>query len=90
MAKVDCLTLDGVEVLFHSNDHMEPHFHVHRTDEWDIRVFFQQCTERKLAFEYRWRARSRSPSSRMIHRLLRQICEKQDQLLIEWELKVCR
>ena len=40
MGKVDCLSIDGVECWFWSQDHRPPHFHAKKPGEWHFRVWF--------------------------------------------------
>ena len=45
MGKVGCITLAGLSLWFNSNDHLPPHFHVNKTGEWEIRIYFLRCSD---------------------------------------------
>jgi len=46
---------NGIKYLFNSNDHMPLHFHtVDSGGAWNIRVFFLDCSESFLAYEYKF------------------------------------
>ena len=86
MARVDCLTLDGIECVFYSNDHGEPHFHAIRRGCWEIRVFFLRGPDEML--ELKWAKRRRSARDQ---RQLKSAAERfRVELIEEWESKVQR
>jgi len=43
MGKVEAFRLDGLELLFYSNDHRPPHIHVLKRGAWEIRVESVMC-----------------------------------------------
>jgi len=41
--------------FWHSKDHCPPHFHAkHKQGEWEIRVFFIECTDHLLSYDYKF------------------------------------
>ena len=87
MGRVDCITVEGLRLWFNSNDHLPPHFHVTKTGEWEIRIYFLRCAQERLDFDLKW---GKEPSRRVLEQLLGLVLEKRTALLEEWELKVCR
>ena len=84
MGKVSALCFEGMELFFNSMDHLPPHFHAEKTDEWEIRVRFLRAPDEMV--EVMWSAKT--PSKR----LLKELCEAAERarprLLEEWEQKV--
>lgn len=85
MPKVESLRIPGLELLFHSDDHLPPHLHVRRPWEWEVRVNLLS-----LKHEVVWSGKKNAPSTRQMNEVLMQVEEKLVDLLIEWENKVCR
>jgi hypothetical protein len=88
MGKVDCFQVPGVELYFNSSDHMPPHFHAHRTDEWEIRVYFLTSTESWLNYDVKWPQGGKPPAP-VLKDLLSNVLTHREDLLREWERKVC-
>lgn len=86
MGKVDCIQIEGLILWFNSNDHLPPHFHVSRTGEWEIRIYFLRCSDRRLDFDIKW---GDGPSRRLQRELLSMVLENRTALFVEWEQKVC-
>lgn len=93
MPKVESFQVDGLILKFNSLDHLREHFHVSPSDRsWEVRVYFLECTEEFLAFDFK---RPKDPASdfqtftrNQKRRLLTLILEHRVSLLIEWESKV--
>jgi len=86
MAKLECFTIPGIELLFHSQDHLPPHFHARRKGQWEVRVFFLEGSTSKM-FEVKW------PSGKEVSRGDLKLLEEnvrtyRVELLEEWERKV--
>ena len=79
-----CLSLPGIECVFHSLDHGPPHFHAIRRGEWECRVFFG--VGRTEMLEVKWQ------KGRMRARHARAVLEAAErhraELLVEWEESV--
>jgi len=71
-----------------SSDHLPQHLHVKRRGEWEIRVFFLECTEGRLVFDTKWGRRGPSGAERKA--ILAAVLEHRVALLDEWERKVCQ
>jgi Domain of unknown function (DUF4160) len=87
LGKVDCIAIEGLRFWFNSNDHLPPHFHVTKTGEWEIRVYFLRCVDSHLDFDRNW---GDGPSRNLMKQLLALVLKRRPALLEEWELKVCR
>ncbi len=85
MGKVDAFQLDGLVLLFYSNDHLPPHFHVIKRGSWEIRVYLLATTQQELSFDLKWGA---GPSGRDQQRLRVAVDAHRAALLAEWEAKV--
>ena len=86
MGKVDCIRLESYDLWFHSSDHLPPHFHCAKTSEWEIRVYFLDCTHKHgLAYDLKWGRKPRSPVKRHLNK---SVIENRAELLREWEQKV--
>lgn len=88
MGKVDCCSLHGHELFFHSHDHGPLHVHVHRPGEWDIRVDLLRTTETDLVFSAKWPRLFAGPRSNSRRALCALIVEHREALLEEWHAKV--
>lgn len=88
MGRVDAFSVHGLQLWFNSSDHLPQHFHVKRRGEWEIRVFFLECTENHLAYEHKWGRKKPSTNDRAA--ILAGVLEHQAVLLDEWERKVCK
>lgn len=56
MGKLEKIKNEGPLVYkWNTQDHRPPHFHVkHKEGKWEIRVFFQDCSETKLVYNFKW------------------------------------
>jgi hypothetical protein len=48
MAKVRCISIDGIEMWFYSGDHQPPHFHARRLGDWEVRVYITAAEDEML------------------------------------------
>ena len=87
MGKVACFAVAGLELWFNSNDHLPHHIHVSRVGEWEIRVYFLEVTEDTLSFDAKWGS---GPSRRVREALKNLVLLHREELLLEWEKKVCQ
>lgn len=85
MPKVESLIIPGLELLFHSGDHLPPHLHVRKPWEWEVRVNLQS-----LDYEVIWSGKKNAPSIRQMNEVIGLVGENLSGLLIEWENKVCK
>jgi hypothetical protein len=67
---------------------MPPHLHVKRRGEWEIRVFFLECSEGHVDYERKWGGKEPSSADRTA--ILAGVLEHRVALLDEWERKVCK
>ena len=88
MGKVDCCSLEGYELLFHSEDHGPPHIHVRRPHEWDIRVSLLLTTEKHLDYVVKWPRTFIGPARKVRRQICALVTEHRDALLEEWDEKV--
>lgn len=86
MGKVDAFSIDGLRLTFYSLDHLPMHFHATRTDKWEIRVAFLDCTPEGLVYTLKWGG---EPSGKDRAALLKEVLQHRDDLVREWEAKVC-
>lgn len=90
MGRVDCCSIEGYELVFHSNDHLPPHVHVRKSGTWEIRVNLMLSTEKELVFTLVWPRVGRGPSGRDQRLIRALVVEYRAELLGEWDRKVCR
>jgi hypothetical protein len=83
MGRVDAFSLPGCRCFFWSDDHGPPHFHVLKSGDWEVRVFFQ---EEPAIVEVQWE-RDRFPG-RIERELLNLVAEHRQALWTEWNQKV--
>lgn len=88
MARVECISIAGLELWFNSEDHGPPHFHVRKPDRWEIRVFFRSCTKRELSFNVKFAFRDKGPNTKEKAVLRREVMAQLGALATEWEEKV--
>ena len=86
MAKLECFTIDGIDLWFYSNDHLPPHFHAKRKGHWEVRVDFLESTTARM-FSVVW------PKGKGVPRAYTKLIEAmvaahRADLLREWEEKV--
>lgn len=86
MGKLEAFKIDGLECWFNSSDHLPAHFHVEKTDEWEIRVFFFMCSEKTLQFEYKWKKRVMDSGTKT--EILDLVIQHREAIAVEWEKKV--
>ena len=86
MGKVDCFTLDGINMWFWSKDHNPPHFHAEKPGKWEVKVKFLESTKYGL-FEVEWSEAKSIPKSDL-KQLSKMVVMHRDNLLMEWEAKV--
>jgi hypothetical protein len=86
MAKVQCFTIDGMELWFFSHDHTPPHFHAKRRGQWEVRVNFLASSTSQM-FEV-VRPRGKAIPNRDIQILQEKVNNYREALLKEWEKKV--
>lgn len=88
MGKVDCFSIDGLSLLFYSNDHRPPHFHV-RSRKWEIRVLIETTTADNLHYTIKWsQLQGRQPKPKTLQSIAAKVCEHRLALLDEWQRKV--
>jgi hypothetical protein len=83
--KVDAFAIDGLDIRFHSNDHLPPHLHVTKPGEWSIRVFVLESSHDAPTFDFVFGRRIPGP---VMKALGKAISEHRQALLREWEEKV--
>ena len=83
MAHVDCVEWTGCRCWFWSRDHLEPHFHVASSGEWEIRVFFGDDPPR---LDVLWELKK--VPGRALRKFLAQVAEHREELFVEWDRKV--
>ena len=83
MANVRCISIVGLETWFNSRDHLPPHFHAEKRDQWEVRVMFMR---QPAEIEVCWGS---PPSGRAQKRLRTAAEEHRNELLLEWEQAVC-
>jgi hypothetical protein len=86
VGKVDAFVLPGIDVWFNSSDHIPPHLHAKRRGQWEVRIFFLECTNGNLAFEIKW---GKGPGSGDRTAILKAVLTHRAALLLEWGNKVC-
>lgn len=82
MGKVDCFEIPGRYVWFNSNDHLPPHFHVEKEEEWEIVVRFRR--DRDDMVEVKW---GKGPGRAESGRITKLAEEHREELLEEWAKK---
>jgi len=86
MGIVECISINGCRLWFHSSDHLPPHFHCKKVSEWEIRVYFMDCNDQQgLAYDIKW---GQDPGYKFRKKLNDQVLENRLLLLGEWEDKV--
>ena len=89
MGKVQSFKLEGLDLFFNSNDHRPPHFHARKSGAWEIRIYILLCSkENGLVFTSKYPPNPEI-SSKEKKQILRLVLENREQLLDEWEKKVC-
>lgn len=67
---------------------MPPHFHVEKRGEWEIRVYYLECTGTHLEFEMKYPKRG-IILARDRDAIIAQVTAHQADLMKEWTSKVC-
>jgi hypothetical protein len=86
LGQVQCIAIEGLDLWFNSHDHVPPHFHVGRRGEYELRIFFLECTADELAFNVKWGG---EPDARVLADIRELVVKNRVPLLEEWERKVC-
>jgi Domain of unknown function (DUF4160) len=90
LGRVACIAVEGLYLWFNSNDHRPPHFHALKAGEYELRIYFLECTTEHLEYEVKWGKAGRLPSSALLKTLRECAVENRVALLSEWESKVCQ
>jgi hypothetical protein len=88
LGRVEAFTLEGLKLWVNSSDHLPPHLHAGRRGEWEISVFFLECSDSHFVFELKWGKKGPSGSDRAA--ILQAVLEHRVALLQEWERKGCK
>jgi len=81
MATVSAFQITGAKAWFWSDDHDPPHFHVKRTNEWEVRVTF--LLEEKDMIEVKWA--NRKPGKKVLKEITSLAKKHRVALLKQWE-----
>ena len=84
MSKIECFSLDGIECVFYSNDHGDPHFHAIKADCWEVRVFFLRVRDQMIEEKRAWKRRGATD----LNALKDLAVSHRADLLDEWQSKV--
>ncbi len=82
--------LEGLLIMFHSNDHEPAHFHCRKNGEWEVRVYIRESREDSLYYQIKWSVKSIGPDKNDIDRLYKYVTENKQSLEYEWKNKVCQ
>jgi hypothetical protein len=81
MANVTAFQMDGLKIWFYSDDHTPAHFHVKKSGEWEMRVFFMLDKDEMI--QVKW------SDKKLSRKIQKEICglaeEHRVDLLIQWE-----
>ena len=88
MGTVEAFALAGLKLWVNSSDHLPPHIHASRRGQWEIRVFFLECTDSNFVSELKWGRKGPSAVDRTA--ILSAVLQHRVALLEEWERKVCK
>ena len=86
MGKIDCFSLDGLEIWLYSRDHRPPHFHARKAGKWEVRVYFLE-SELDALFDVVRSTTGVIPKS-ALKPLSKMAAAHRAALLLEWETKV--
>ncbi len=89
MGKVESIKVHGLDLWFNSSDHLPPHFHARRPGDWEIRVYFPECTSDYLKYDVKWPPQLNEIPKKYLKDLMRMITENMEQLYKEYERKTC-
>ena len=90
MGKLEAFNIAGLDLFFLSLDHRPPHMHVRKPGEWEIRVYFLECTKDHLEYQVKWNMKTRILTKTLESELLRNVIANREALLTEWDKKVCK
>lgn len=88
MGRVDCCSVPGLDLFFHSDDHGPPHVHVRRPGEWEIRVDLLLTGSDWLEYSVKWPRSFAGPKSKMERTIRDMVVQYREALLEEWDTKV--
>ena len=88
LGKVDAFKTAGLALWFNSSYHLEPHFHAKKAGEWEIRVYFLECTKGNMVFTMKWPKTGAGPNGSERRVLVQEVIAHRVALLVEWENKV--
>jgi hypothetical protein len=81
--KVSAFSVDGLVLWFFSHDHLPPHFHAEKPDQWEVRVRFRLDPADMIEV-----VSKKKPRPSELKELKKLAEEHRAALLIEWEAKV--
>jgi hypothetical protein len=86
MSKLECFTIEGIELWFFSSDHQPPHFHAKLKGQWEVRVYFL-AFERSEMFDVMWLKckEIRRADTKLLEEM---VATYRIEILEEWERKV--
>ena len=88
MGQVDCCSVPGLDLFFHSDDHGPPHVHVRRPGQWEIRVSLLLTTADRLEYTVKWPSKPSGLNRRVRRKIRTAMVEHREALLKEWNDKV--
>ena len=88
MGKVECCSVSGLDLFFHSDDHGPPHVHVRRPGEWEVRVDLILTTRDHLESSIKWPPQFTGPRGRWREEIIGTVVAHRAALLEEWDRKV--
>lgn len=90
MGRVEAFVIAGYEIFINSSDHTPPHIHVRKPGQWMIRVFFLMCSEGHLEYQVVFPQQLKRLPTSVSKVLLEEVLRHRQELLVEWEAKVCK
>lgn len=81
--------LDGIVIVFYSNDHAPPHFHARKPGEWEIRVFLEDSEDAAFHFDFKWQSKAEGLSRSEISLISEFVRSNRESLKLEWKTFVC-
>lgn len=88
MSQLEAFEIPGLVIVFYSNDHAPPHFHVKRRGEWELRVFFLECTATHLESEAVFSKKGKAINPTQRKDLCRLIQRHRRAVLRQWQRAV--
>ncbi len=89
MPKLNCFEHEGLYLFFNSLDHPPPHFHAMKPGKWEIRIFFETCTDKLLDYQIKWSKGKCQLDKKTKLEIVKLIAEHRDALLMQWNNSVC-